>query len=344
MSLGRAIRYAVLVFVLFCGQVTGQLATGGFDVSNPLLLLNNFGILTFDNFFSDLANLFWGKRRAVCGIKMLNVLLGSTNFDVLAFANRDDSVMILPEAGIYRGRDSIAEYVTFANNLSPFVNAWTILSSEATVVGYNGDGQCEYSWRLLSQYTMEKSIVEDEVQFAAPVLSKLFLDYEENYLRSTYIFYTPPFLQFFFSTLATQSMAEFVCDTVLAQPNCAAQLGATEKDCVQRMLDLSLASENLYVDGDTFGCRILHAAFAKDNPTHCAHVSVDPFDTDPNGQLRCSESLQLNHADFFSEAEIKELVEFGQVRGKCARLHAEKLIRSHFQRHGVDPSRGYTLM
>ena len=55
-----------------------------------------------------------------------------------------------------------------------------------------------------------------------------------------------------------------------------------------------------YFDGDSKGCRNLHAIFAATNPFHCPHVSFAP-DKDDKGVIKCHESQGISVADIFPQ-------------------------------------------
>ena len=60
------------------------------------------------------------------------------------------------------------------------------------------------------------------------------------------------------------------------------------------------------VDGDTRGCRLLHAFFAKHNPEHCPHISFEA-EKDVNGLVKCHQSKQTTvHilGSLFSEQQL----------------------------------------
>lgn len=311
----------LLLLLAFCGQPTaGQIV--GLNVLNPFQLLQQLGLFTDDTFFADMYNLFFGKRRLVCGMKLLTIFGRNPNNSLFGVEYRENSVMILPEAGIYEGIEDIEEYVSFATQASPYIASGPGLPHfEPRIVGFNGE-ECEYHWSILNFYEMDATLVEQQASFTAPLLIKIFMDYDEVYMRRAYVHYTKPFLAYFFSLLATRSTAEFVCNEVWGSAACAQQLGVAPPpdDCVERMLELPLATGDLFVDGDSFGCRLLHAAFAHTNARHCAHVSLDPLDTDPDGGTVCAESSQLPLTDFFTTDEMEQFVQFAQV-GSAASCH-----------------------
>lgn len=64
------------------------------------------------------------------------------------------------------------------------------------------------------------------------------------------------------------------------------------------------SSETLnYIDGNSRGCRIIHAYFASTNPDHCPHISFEA-DEDVNGLVKCNKSKLAPLTDIFSEMEL----------------------------------------
>ena len=278
------------------------------DFLNQMTELGLFGV---DNFFVDFYNLFFGKRRLQCANKIRTLLANSG--PLLEGGYRDDSVMILPEAGSYVGESSILEYVKFADeNFSPYVKQGPLnLGQQQKVIGYDGNGQCEYHWLRVSGYSMNEEFVESESHFALPVLTKVFLSFEENYMTRAYVYYAQPFLEFYFGDqLNTEKVAEYVCDQALGSDGCRQLVGDPPADCVEQFLAKDLTDANFYVDGDSRGCRALHATFVPKNPGHCEHVSLDPTDLDYWGSLKCGVSEQLPHSRFFDDGDIERFEAF----------------------------------
>ena len=311
--------------LLLVVAVSVQPAHGIAFITNFLTQMTELGIFGVDNFFLDFYNLFFGKRRLQCANKIRTLLANSG--PLLEGGYRDDSVMVLPEAGTYIGESSILEYVKFADeNFSPYVKRGPInLGEQQKVIGYDGNGQCEYHWFRVSGYSMDEDYVEQsESHFALPVLTKVFLSYDDNYMTRAYVYYAKPFLEFYFGDqLNTVQVAEYICgDAALGSAGCRALLGDPPADCVEQLMAKDLTDANLYVDGDSRGCRALHATFVAKNPGHCEHVSLDPTDLDYNGVLKCGISQQLPHSRYFDDGDIERFEAFERE-------------------HAIDPSLGY---
>ena len=326
----------------FFFQPTAAFGFGFGSVTDIIRQLDDLSIFRFRFFATDFYNLFWGKRKLQCALKMQR-LIDATG-PSLEGGYRDDSIMILPEAGPYVGNDAILEYIHFADSqYSPYLLEGPKERGQIqTVVGYDGEGQCEFHWHRMNAYSMDADYVGGDHHFVLPVLTKGFLDYEEEYLKAAHVFYSKPFLLYFFGELlSTRQVAEFVCNDALGSQDCIDIVGPPPVDCVDRFQeDLPLTDPNDYVDGNSQSCRILHATFVPRNPAHCAHVTLSPSDQDTKGFVKCSASYQLKHSRFFSDTDMEDFYQFQRVRafsiiGTCS------LSLALLQDRGIDPSMGY---
>ena len=73
--------------------------------------------------------------------------------------------------------------------------------------------------------------------------------------------------------------------------------------CISQFDALPAFDNELWVDGNSKTCRVLHAVYARQNTLHCPHVSF-AAEVDSNGLKRCYNSELLGAADFFTEEEI----------------------------------------
>ena len=65
----------------------------------------------------------------------------------------------------------------------------------------------------------------------------------------------------------------------------------SSEECIEKFnaIPTVFTGTNHGFDGYDKGCRLLHAAFAIENPDHCAHVSFAPM-ADPKGRIKCQAS------------------------------------------------------
>lgn len=95
--------------------------------------------------------------------------------------------------------------------------------------------------------------------------------------------------------------------------------------CQGELAVLPTFSEGVYFDGNSMGCRALHAVLAETNPSkHCAHISFEPME-DPLGRIKCQESELTDPMDLFDEDDMSFYKKFCEDRG-------------------VDPLVGYALL
>ena len=127
------------------------------------------------------------------------------------------------------------------------------------------------------------------------------------------LYMTAPFTEAVLTTqLQTRQVDEFVCDVLLGsvcmdELGDQAEQGLTKRGCLKHLSNLPLAEdENRYVNGNSQGCRYLHAVFALTNPFHCAHVSLIPA-KDPKGNYICHWSADLSPDELFTQTKIDGL-------------------------------------
>lgn len=293
----------VAIFFLFPFHVNSTslleqiLDSGLFDFSNPAAFLRS------------LADLFVGKQRLLCTIRVLGMLRSTDDPIFFTDKYRDDSVMTLSEAGNYIGAEAITEYVGFGREDSPFVQEGPIEQAELfRVVGLNSAGQCEFHRYSISAYTLDPSLTERDTTVSIALLNAIFLDFDESYLSRVNIYYPKPFLRWYFGEqFNTEAIRNFICSDVLRDA-CGIPF---QGSCRATLDTIPFATGDAYVDGNSLGCRILHAAFAISNPEgHCAHVTLDPFDVDRLGGLRCSTSSRITPLDLFAAETIADWEEW----------------------------------
>ena len=108
-------------------------------------------------------------------------------------------------------------------------------------------------------------------------------------------------------------MSLFVTSYGVRGPGCMDELGdqaeqgLTKQKCLKRLSNLPLKEgEDNWIDGNSRGCRYLHAVFARTNQFHCAHVSFIPAE-DSKGDIKCQTSANMLPEEFFTQTEINSL-------------------------------------
>jgi hypothetical protein len=253
-----------------------------------------------------------------------------SGFDIADFAHypdffRDDSVVQLAQAGIYQGANDIEEYVKFAYaDYSPYLAQDDPKPQRRVkILGYNSNGQCEYLVIYKSTYFFEPSTTDNSPSIDVVYMAKLYLDLDQGYFPRANVFFSTDWLRVSFGViLNSDNTRRYICEQVIAG-SCSGILNATA-ECEATLLALpSVEGEFNYIDGNSQGCRALHAAFAFTNPVnHCAHLSFTPL-ADPRGRFKCQTSQKTPPSDLFTDADFSFYKQFAR-------------------RHGIDPELGHS--
>ena len=224
------------------------------------------------------------------------------NFEDYPVYFSESTTFTLAQTGTFTGPDDIEEYVRFATDSSPYIDAYEgNLGANTAFGGYDGN-TCTFIRAAADDYTFSADLIDGS---EARVISMSKLKYAtlENKITRVDIFYTAPWFEFFFVDKAsTPEVNEFICD-VMAGP-CDFKVGNTNA-CVNKLSkSMPITTNGTYVDGNSQGCRALHAVFAETNPTaHCAHIKFQDAE-DPSGRVKCSESEGVTVDDLFSDSDF----------------------------------------
>jgi len=226
----------------------------------------------------------------------------------------DDSSMItLAQAGVYVGPSNIQEYVGFTDAISPYVAARKVYDNQVDLAGYDPTtGICKFSSYSVSGVDFDPNMTNgDTLNYG--VIVNIYYSIPTNKVEQAHVFYTPEAIEAVFTRFRTDRVDDFICDTLLSS-SCldalgdSAEEGLTKQECQRRLAKLPLAEgDENYFDSNSHSCRAMHATFATENPTHCAHIAFAPTE-DPNGKIKCQESADVSPSDFFAQAEIDRLL------------------------------------
>jgi hypothetical protein len=184
---------------------------------------------------------------------------------------REDSVLVLAQAGRYTGPAHIEEYVRFQDVTSPYIDiADKIATAAPQFKGISDDGTCEFLVFLTSQYHTSANNSRAST-FNVATMSRIFYELSDNKISSINLFYTQPYLDFIFGgILNTGRTRNFIC--AVMKDKCpetyalnfdSLSTAEVSKSCMLLFETLPIATGNLsYIDGYSQGCRALHAAFA----------------------------------------------------------------------------------
>jgi len=161
------------------------------------------------------------------------------------------------------------------------------------------------------RYTFNNTNTDSADVFDVPVLTKLHYNAVENYIAEVSAYYETGFLEYFFGTLANPEVLSFICGVM--SDSCGFDVD-TNGPCQARLGDLPIFTDGDKVDGNSIGCRSLHAVFAAENPKHCAHISFEPME-DPLCRIKCQESALIDVMDLYNTADISSFRQFAEDKG-----------------------------
>jgi hypothetical protein len=259
-----------------------------------------------------------------------------SNFDRYNQYFRNDSIVELAQAGQYQGAASIQEYVRFAfAGNSPYLlqGDKSQRRFSAQFIDYQND-ICEFRILFKFQTVLNpNTTAAPHVPFELVDMARLYLRRNELYFSRINVFFTNGFLRLFFDeALNSDATRQYVCEHVMAGP-CESLLNVSNTTACMTMFNALVTTEgiNHYFDGNSQGCRALHAVFAVTNPSHhCAHLSFTPL-LDPAGNIKCQTSQARSTADLFTEADFTALRRFAIKHGidpdighNCCRTNSSK--------------------
>lgn len=88
----------------------------------------------------------------------------------------------------------------------------------------------------------------------------------------------------------------------------------TQQTCQEKWDALPINEEGALIDGNSKGCRIVHAAMAALNKKHCPHLSFLPVE-DVDGKVKCQESGMRSPLDVFTQWELDKFREAAAEHG-----------------------------
>jgi len=239
--------------------------------------------------------------------------LAALQFDLSAFERYDiffknSSRLVLPQAGYWYGAEDIEEYFRFGSDSSPYIDKTIrpindlLLKSLDPIIG-----TCTFIIHTSKWYAMNPDIIQDATYIVGAMFQVIY-DYHGNYISEVHVHFEDTFYYHFFgSLLNTDGVRDFICGVSEACPG--TNVGMDRQECLRQLNDLPNLSDGQTFDGKDYGCRVLHAAFAKNNENHCAHISFEPQE-DPDGNIKCQQNKGLDKFDFFDKQDIENFREF----------------------------------
>jgi hypothetical protein len=257
-------------------------------------------------------------KRIECAIAYQGLGFDLLNYDEYPTYFRDDSVMQLAQAGEYVGPDAIVEYAKFAAPNSAYLTTVVVREQKSRSGGYDFDtGLCIFDLAIRRRFELNYSTTNNDVEpFDTFSGAKLYYSLEENYIKRVNVWFPKGYVEFVFGqVLRSEGTYQFVCG-VLANACSGIITDHDPNTCAADLEALPPTDAGGYVDGDSSGCRALHAVFAAQNPTlHCAHVSINAADADTVGAVKCSQSKFFPVEDLHSEEDLEFFYDLVRAAG-----------------------------
>lgn len=257
--------------------------------------------------------------RIACAVSFAAQSFEISNFDEYPSYFSDESTLTIAQTGDYTGVDGILEYVQIISDVSPFFEKVTLVDSSRRIDGYDtSTGQCLFDIVNRRQFVPKVGATTPGFpSFDLLSSTKIFYDLTSKKVSRINAYFPVPVFQYVFNEmLGSANTISFVCD-VMAGPCASLLTDHNSATCAADLTALPGAEgDDLYIDGNSRGCRVLHAALASTNPEgHCAHVSLSTTDLDPNNENKCSVSAQTTVSSLFSGKDLDYFREFASKQG-----------------------------
>lgn len=256
--------------------------------------------------------------------------LEATGFDIKRTSRAEkwmdgDSVVELAEAGRYVGLEDIPEYVDFSSSpllIQPEEHlAFEIVPIPESISFEPSTRECTVTAIMptcdtLSEMTKGGSI--DYYKALKLVFKVKYMPSQQKrgsisadiLVKRAHVYFPPLFYDIFDEVIRTEQIVNEFCDIMESKcPQIYANnfpIVSTNNDtqtCPDAMFSLEKSKEGV-LDGNTFGCRILHGELARNNQDHCPHISFIP-EEDKKGLFKCQKSRGVAPSELFSELEIE---------------------------------------
>lgn len=231
---------------------------------------------------------------------------------------RNDSIVILSQAGNYSGPEAIIEYIGFSNTDSPFIGFFDILEAKTRFL-FRGlepeTGECIFTVGATVDSHSDPLYTARKYKFTYSVGAKLYFNPEEAYVTRAYFWFPSTVNDFFFHNLTNTDVYRGVmCDTM--SNDCAFDIG-DRSSCIDRLAALPLTDgPDYFLDTNSQGCRVLHTTMALSRPEiHCPHISLAPME-DLDGKIKCQDpGAGFAIEDFFDSEDLEWLNKYVRRRG-----------------------------
>lgn len=221
----------------------------------------------------------------------------------------EDAELALPQAGkAYTGFKDSSEYIAFI--YSVFIKHFLPIAPPMMMSMLTDDSKtCYIAATSKRQISLNESYYDDGcLEFVTGYSFKFNLTADESYISVTNasIFFPGDFFGDFFGHALHDKVSDYVCSVM---ENTCEEVWkfnnlTDQESCKEQFLALEIGHGDInWFDGNSQSCRVVHATFAEENPTHCPHISFVPM-VDINGHIKCQTSAGLTPSDLFTAEQL----------------------------------------
>lgn len=307
-------------------------------------LTSSFRLLLNDE-FSDCLELTPQEMHNVNCVDSLRGALGNNEIGspVLARLYNEETNLVLAQAGRFQGTNDILEYNSFySTEENPAATLlWnTCLLGNARFITLNraSDSSCDITFADVMQAEFNP-LRRLEEKMAAPFTKFVFgqrmvWNYDEVLVPTITdhnYYYSTPFVEHVAQDLSNNTkLADFICETMATTCPGTYKFNnfTSRQECANLMETLPQATTNandlVTFDGNSSGCRNLHATLASRNHDHCPHLSYYPKE-DKKGRIKCSSEYQSNYSlnDLWDDGDFALFEHTANVFGFDPELQSE---------------------
>lgn len=221
----------------------------------------------------------------------------------------DDSKLTLSQVGSYFGATDIAEYVDFVH--SDYFNTFRQNDKPKFFFGgmkWNSD-KCDLTMIAKKQVDLNTNYYDAgclEISAGSGFTFDITGDDTFITIKDMSLFFPNGYISDFAGRIYPESLASFVCNSLqyYCDEEWQSNAFSSQESCKKDFLELDISEgDALWVDGNTRGCRMVHATYAISNSNHCPHISLAPIE-DHKGKIKCQTSAGMKVTDEFTDAQL----------------------------------------